>query len=190
MRLTRVAFVLDPNLPNVQVTKMTLMCDTAPSALVLDLTGESPPLSSSITSACLTGLWACKWAMTWLQWANDLLPGGAMFGRLTEPEQEWLTQGQAPPSERGVFTAGWLAWLSVAHIISFEYKVKGLLDFLFLPGYILSKPSFSESDLCDGVYSPTSYMSFVPLPCVSASTFQTKYFLGGETCLGLAAVYS
>lgn len=38
--------VLDPNLPNVQVTRMTLMCDTAPSALVLDLTGEcgcSPP---------------------------------------------------------------------------------------------------------------------------------------------------
>lgn len=89
-----------------------------------------------------------------------------------------------------VFTAGLLAWLSVAHIISFEYKVKGLLDFLFLPGYILSKPSFPESDLCDGVNSPTSYLSFVPLPCVSASTFQTKYFLGGETCLGLAAVYA
>lgn len=38
--------VLDPNLPNVQVTQMTLMCDAAPNALVLDLTGEcgcSPP---------------------------------------------------------------------------------------------------------------------------------------------------
>lgn len=32
--------VLDPKLPNVQVTGMTLMCDAAPSALVLDLTGE------------------------------------------------------------------------------------------------------------------------------------------------------
>lgn len=31
---------LDPNLPNVQVTQMTLMCDTAPNPLVLDLTGE------------------------------------------------------------------------------------------------------------------------------------------------------
>lgn len=38
--------VLDPNLPNILVTRMTLMCDAAPSALVLDLTGEcgcSPP---------------------------------------------------------------------------------------------------------------------------------------------------
>lgn len=32
--------VLDPNLPNVQVTRMTLMCDAAPAALILDLTGE------------------------------------------------------------------------------------------------------------------------------------------------------
>lgn len=49
-------FVLDPNLPNVQVTGMTLMCDTAPGPLVLDLTGESPPF----TTTFLGGLWACK----------------------------------------------------------------------------------------------------------------------------------
>lgn len=32
--------VADPNTPNVQVTRMTLLCDTAPNPLVLDLTGD------------------------------------------------------------------------------------------------------------------------------------------------------
>lgn len=32
--------VLDPTVPNVQVTKMVLVCDTAPNNLVLDLTGK------------------------------------------------------------------------------------------------------------------------------------------------------
>ncbi|XP_061557558.1 rho GDP-dissociation inhibitor 1 [Phyllopteryx taeniolatus] len=30
----------DPNVPNIQVTRMTLMCDAAPTPLVLDLTGN------------------------------------------------------------------------------------------------------------------------------------------------------
>ncbi|XP_059204228.1 rho GDP-dissociation inhibitor 1 [Centropristis striata] len=30
----------DPSLPNVQVTRMTLVCETAPNPLVLDLTGD------------------------------------------------------------------------------------------------------------------------------------------------------
>uniref|UniRef100_A0A3Q3FYI8 Rho GDP-dissociation inhibitor 1 n=1 Tax=Labrus bergylta TaxID=56723 RepID=A0A3Q3FYI8_9LABR len=34
--------VADPTAPNVQVTKMTLLCEAAPSPLVLDLTGEEP----------------------------------------------------------------------------------------------------------------------------------------------------
>ncbi|KAF7221441.1 rho GDP-dissociation inhibitor 1 [Nothobranchius furzeri] len=34
------AVVADPNAPNVQVTRMTLVCDTAPAPLVLDLTGD------------------------------------------------------------------------------------------------------------------------------------------------------
>lgn len=33
--------VSDPNAPNVQVTQMSLICDTAPTPLVLDLQGES-----------------------------------------------------------------------------------------------------------------------------------------------------
>lgn len=32
--------VADPNAPNVQVTRMTLLCEAAPNPLVLDLTGE------------------------------------------------------------------------------------------------------------------------------------------------------
>ncbi|XP_054460134.1 rho GDP-dissociation inhibitor 1-like [Anoplopoma fimbria] len=32
--------VLDPNAPNVQVTRMTLLCDSAPNPLVLDLQGD------------------------------------------------------------------------------------------------------------------------------------------------------
>ncbi|MBN3283124.1 GDIR1 inhibitor, partial [Polyodon spathula] len=32
--------VADPNAPNVQVTKLTLMCETAPLPLTLDLTGD------------------------------------------------------------------------------------------------------------------------------------------------------
>lgn len=34
------AVVNDPSVPNVQVTKMVLVCETAPSNLVLDLTGD------------------------------------------------------------------------------------------------------------------------------------------------------
>uniref|UniRef100_A0AAX7VWF6 Rho GDP-dissociation inhibitor 1 n=1 Tax=Astatotilapia calliptera TaxID=8154 RepID=A0AAX7VWF6_ASTCA len=34
------AVVVDPTVPNVQVTKMVLVCDTAPNNLVLDLTGD------------------------------------------------------------------------------------------------------------------------------------------------------
>lgn len=30
----------DPNTPNVQVTRMSLMCQAAPNPLILDLTGE------------------------------------------------------------------------------------------------------------------------------------------------------
>ncbi|XP_039595152.1 rho GDP-dissociation inhibitor 1 [Polypterus senegalus] len=32
--------VIDPNAPNVQVTKLTLVCEAAPAPLVLDLTGD------------------------------------------------------------------------------------------------------------------------------------------------------
>ncbi|XP_034566806.1 rho GDP-dissociation inhibitor 1 [Notolabrus celidotus] len=32
--------VADPSVPNVQVTRMTLLCETAPNPLVLDLTGD------------------------------------------------------------------------------------------------------------------------------------------------------
>lgn len=35
-----VLFFLDPNAPNVQVTRLTLMCETAPLPLTLDLQGE------------------------------------------------------------------------------------------------------------------------------------------------------
>lgn len=35
-----VPFFLDPNAPNVQVTRMTLVCDAAPANLVLDLQGK------------------------------------------------------------------------------------------------------------------------------------------------------
>lgn len=38
--LITVLFILDPNAPNVQVTRMTLLCETAPHPLVLDLQGE------------------------------------------------------------------------------------------------------------------------------------------------------
>lgn len=31
---------LDPSIPNVQVTRLTLMCDAAPAPLTLDLQGE------------------------------------------------------------------------------------------------------------------------------------------------------
>ena len=31
----------DPSAPNVQVTRLTLMCETAPNPLTLDLQGES-----------------------------------------------------------------------------------------------------------------------------------------------------
>ncbi|XP_036946211.1 rho GDP-dissociation inhibitor 1 [Acanthopagrus latus] len=34
------AVAADPSLPNVQVTKMTLLCESAPAPLVLDLTGD------------------------------------------------------------------------------------------------------------------------------------------------------
>ncbi|XP_060757480.1 rho GDP-dissociation inhibitor 1 [Neoarius graeffei] len=34
------AFTADPNTPNVQVTRLTLVCDTAPAPLTLDLQGD------------------------------------------------------------------------------------------------------------------------------------------------------
>ncbi|KAM4530976.1 rho GDP-dissociation inhibitor 1 [Odontesthes bonariensis] len=38
--LGKAAVVADPNTPNVQVTRMTLLCETAPGPLVLDLQGD------------------------------------------------------------------------------------------------------------------------------------------------------
>ncbi|XP_031717792.1 rho GDP-dissociation inhibitor 1-like [Anarrhichthys ocellatus] len=38
--LGKCAAVADPKVPNVQVTRMTLLCDTAPQPLVLDLQGD------------------------------------------------------------------------------------------------------------------------------------------------------
>ncbi|XP_047213773.1 rho GDP-dissociation inhibitor 1-like [Girardinichthys multiradiatus] len=38
--LGKVAVVADPAAPNVQVTRMTLLCETAPAPLVLDLQGD------------------------------------------------------------------------------------------------------------------------------------------------------
>ncbi|XP_012737740.1 rho GDP-dissociation inhibitor 1 [Fundulus heteroclitus] len=38
--LGKVAVVADPSAPNVQVTRMTLLCETAPAPLVLDLLGD------------------------------------------------------------------------------------------------------------------------------------------------------
>ncbi|KAK5621692.1 hypothetical protein CRENBAI_020117 [Crenichthys baileyi] len=38
--LGKVAVVADPTAPNVQVTRMTLLCETAPGPLVLDLQGD------------------------------------------------------------------------------------------------------------------------------------------------------
>ncbi|XP_041633785.1 rho GDP-dissociation inhibitor 1 [Cheilinus undulatus] len=38
--LGKTAVAADPNAPNVQVTKMTLICESAPNPLVLDLTGD------------------------------------------------------------------------------------------------------------------------------------------------------
>ncbi|XP_037834604.1 rho GDP-dissociation inhibitor 1 isoform X1 [Kryptolebias marmoratus] len=38
--LGNVAVVADPKAPNVQVTRMTLVCESAPGPLVLDLTGD------------------------------------------------------------------------------------------------------------------------------------------------------
>ncbi|XP_037544846.1 rho GDP-dissociation inhibitor 1 [Nematolebias whitei] len=38
--LGNAAVVADPSAPNVQVTRMTLVCETAPGPLVLDLTGD------------------------------------------------------------------------------------------------------------------------------------------------------
>ncbi|KAM8824056.1 rho GDP-dissociation inhibitor 1 isoform 1-T1 [Synchiropus picturatus] len=37
----------DPNAPNIQVTRMTLLCDTAPSCLVLDLQGDLEGLKNT-----------------------------------------------------------------------------------------------------------------------------------------------
>lgn len=39
--LMLVLFLSDPKVPNVQVTQMVLMCESAPDPLVLDLQGES-----------------------------------------------------------------------------------------------------------------------------------------------------
>lgn len=33
--------IVDPSIPNVQVTRLTLMCDQAPGPITMDLTGES-----------------------------------------------------------------------------------------------------------------------------------------------------
>lgn len=33
--------IADPTIPNVQVTRLTLMCDQAPGPITMDLTGES-----------------------------------------------------------------------------------------------------------------------------------------------------
>ncbi|MED6267238.1 hypothetical protein CHARACLAT_010141 [Characodon lateralis] len=38
--LGKVAVVADPTAPNVQVTRMTLLCETAPAPLILDLQGD------------------------------------------------------------------------------------------------------------------------------------------------------
>ncbi|XP_054614960.1 rho GDP-dissociation inhibitor 1 [Dunckerocampus dactyliophorus] len=38
--LGNVSALADPNTPNIQVTRMTLVCDSAPNALVLDLQGD------------------------------------------------------------------------------------------------------------------------------------------------------
>lgn len=35
--------ILDPSVPNVEVTRMSLLCDEAPKPLVLDLQGKSLP---------------------------------------------------------------------------------------------------------------------------------------------------
>lgn len=35
--------ILDPSVPNVEVTRMSLLCDEAPNPLVLDLQGKSLP---------------------------------------------------------------------------------------------------------------------------------------------------
>lgn len=35
--------ILDPSVPNVEVTRMSLLCEEAPNPLVLDLQGESLP---------------------------------------------------------------------------------------------------------------------------------------------------
>ncbi|XP_003964507.1 rho GDP-dissociation inhibitor 1 [Takifugu rubripes] len=45
--LGKASVVTDPKLPNVHVTRMTLMCDTAPGALVLDLTGNLENIKKS-----------------------------------------------------------------------------------------------------------------------------------------------
>ncbi|TNM96763.1 hypothetical protein fugu_014919 [Takifugu bimaculatus] len=45
--LGKASVVTDPKLPNVQVTRMTLMCDTAPGPLVLDLTGNLENIKKS-----------------------------------------------------------------------------------------------------------------------------------------------
>ncbi|TWW69612.1 rho GDP-dissociation inhibitor 1 [Takifugu flavidus] len=45
--LGKASVVTDPKLPNVQVTRMTLMCDTAPGPLVLELTGNLENIKKS-----------------------------------------------------------------------------------------------------------------------------------------------
>ncbi|XP_041812880.1 rho GDP-dissociation inhibitor 1 [Chelmon rostratus] len=38
--LGNASVIADPNAPNIQVTRMTLLCESAPSPLILDLTGD------------------------------------------------------------------------------------------------------------------------------------------------------
>lgn len=71
-----------------------------------------------------------------------------MLARLSEPQQS--RSGSLLVHSRAAHTR--------LHVISFQHSP---LDSLFLLGYVLRKPSFSESDLCDSVNSPIAYMSFV-----------------------------
>jgi len=56
------ACLLDPNAPNVVVTKLTLVCTTAPGPLELDLTGELGRASSASPRTELAGRGAWQMA--------------------------------------------------------------------------------------------------------------------------------
>lgn len=57
--LGRVAVSADPNVPNVVVTRLTLVCSTAPGPLELDLTGgwHLPLLAKVASLPCFLGTW-------------------------------------------------------------------------------------------------------------------------------------